>query len=69
MPDEKTLFPEDVYKLVVEEASILAALYIGPEIRIKMANKLMLDAWGKDSSVIGKTAREANPKREGTAFL
>jgi len=60
---------EEIYKIVVEEASILAALYTGPEIRIRIANKLMLQAWGKDESVIGKTIREANPEWEGQPFF
>ncbi len=60
---------EDIYKVLVEEASVLAALYSGPEIRIRIANRLMLNAWNKDSSVIGKTIREANPEWEGQPFF
>ncbi|HUH33850.1 MAG TPA: ATP-binding protein [Daejeonella sp.] len=61
--------PEEIYRIVVEEASILAALYTGPEITIKLANKLMLTAWDKDESIIGKTIREANPEWEGQPFF
>jgi len=61
--------PEEIYSIVVEEASILAALYTGPEITIKVANKLMLKAWDKDESIIGKTIREANPEGEGQPFF
>jgi PAS domain S-box-containing protein len=60
---------EDIYQTAFEESAVLAALYTGPDIRIRIVNKPMLDAWGKDDSVIGKTVREANPEWKGQPFF
>ncbi|MBD8083042.1 PAS domain-containing sensor histidine kinase [Chryseobacterium caseinilyticum] len=45
------------------------AIYSGENIVIRFANSGMLDLWGKDSSVIGKTLMEAIPELEGQPFL
>ncbi|KQS90008.1 ATP-binding protein [Chryseobacterium sp. Leaf394] len=45
------------------------AIYSGEDIVIRFANAGMLDLWGKDSSVIGKTLMEAIPELEGQPFL
>jgi PAS domain S-box-containing protein len=69
LPDNADFDSTQAYKIIIEEAPLLAALYTGPEIRIRFANKLMLEAWGKDESVIGKPIREANPEWEGQPFF
>jgi len=69
MPSNDIAKAADFYKIAIEEASILMALYVGPEIRIVIANKLMLSSWNKDASIIGKTLREANPEFEGQPFF
>lgn len=61
--------PENIYRIAIEESSILTALYTGPEIRIKFANKLMLKAWGKDDSIFGMPIRQAVPELEGQPFF
>ena len=59
---------EHRYRTLIEESTVAAALYIGPEIRIQYANDIMLGYWGKDASVIGKTFREALPELEVQPF-
>ena len=60
---------DNIYEIALEESPALTALYTGPEITIQFANRLMLQAWGKDRSVIGKTLREAVPELEGQPFF
>src|SRR5690606_22165166 len=55
-------------KMVIEESPMPIALYLGPEIRIKIANKAMLQAWGKGSEVLGKTLEEAVPELSDQPF-
>ncbi|KQT22315.1 hypothetical protein ASG31_02980 [Chryseobacterium sp. Leaf404] len=45
------------------------AIYSGEDMVIRFANSGMLEVWGKDSSVIGKTLMEAIPELEGQPFL
>jgi signal transduction histidine kinase len=58
----------DRFRILIEEAVDASALYVGPELRIVQINDLMLTAWGKDRSVVGKTLREALPELEGQPF-
>ncbi|WP_029037879.1 PAS domain-containing sensor histidine kinase [Salinimicrobium xinjiangense] len=53
---------------IVEEATVPTAVYTGKEMRIDLANDAMLNLWGKDRKVIGKTLREALPELEGQPF-
>ncbi|TYZ06223.1 PAS domain-containing sensor histidine kinase [Hymenobacter lutimineralis] len=53
---------------LLEACPIATALYLGPEIRVQYANALMLEYWGKDPSVVGKTFCEALPGPESRAF-
>ena len=60
---------EDILRIVIEESPILMALYTGPEIRIRIVNPPMLNAWGKDTMIVGQTIREANPEWKGQPFF
>ncbi|MCB7482120.1 PAS domain S-box protein [Christiangramia sediminis] len=53
---------------IIEEADVATALYTGREMKIEMANDAMIELWGKDHSVIGKTLHEALPELEGQPF-
>lgn len=53
---------------MVEEADVATAVYTGREMKIELANEAMVKVWGKDSSVIGRTLREALPELEGQPF-
>lgn len=59
---------QEVYHSLIEESPMPMALYVGKEMRIRIANKAMQDAWGKDASAIGKTLREALPELESQPF-
>ena len=59
---------EHRYYTLIEEATVAIALYVGPQIQIHYVNDIMLDYWGKDRSVIGKTFSEALPELENQPF-
>ncbi|MFD0942086.1 PAS domain S-box protein [Pedobacter boryungensis] len=45
------------------------AVHVGEDATIKFANKAMLNIWGKDNQVIGKTLAQALPELEGQPFI
>ncbi|CAN5141700.1 hypothetical protein BH23BAC2_BH23BAC2_11820 [soil metagenome] len=53
---------------IVNEATVATGIYVGREMKIELANEAILELWGKDSSVIGKTLRQALPELEGQPF-
>ena len=53
---------------IVEEATVATAIYLGTDMTIEFANDAMIELWGKDRSVVGKTLREALPELEGQPF-
>lgn len=55
--------------LITETPEVGVGLYLGREIRIQYVNDVMLNFWGKDHSVIGKTMQQALPELEGQPFL
>ncbi|UEG52408.1 PAS domain-containing protein [Mucilaginibacter daejeonensis] len=56
-------------RALIEESPTPIALYVGPEMRIHIANKAMIyGAWGKDTSVLGQTLKAALPELEGQPF-
>jgi PAS domain S-box-containing protein len=60
---------ENIFKILVEESPSPVALYIGPDMEIKLVNKTILKVWGKDESVIGKTFLQALPEMVGQPFI
>lgn len=56
------------FRGLVSDADVATGVYLGMEMRIDIANDAMLKVWGKDSSVIGKTLKEALPELEGQPF-
>ena len=59
---------ELVLRSLVEGASVATALYTGRHFRITYVNNIMLDYWGKDRSVVGKTFRTALPELKDHPF-
>lgn len=55
-------------RTIVEEATVATAVYTGPDMKIELANDVMLDLWGKDREVVGSTVREVLPELEGQPF-
>lgn len=59
---------EERFRSFVMEAPMPIAIYTGREMKVQMVNDALLEAWGKDRSVVGKTFREALPELEGQPF-
>ena len=59
---------EGAFRDYINAAPTPFAIYIGAEMRIKMANEAILKVWDKDKSVIGKTLREILPDLEVQPF-
>jgi len=59
---------QEKFNSLVEASPMPTAIYKGKEMIISIANQAMLDLWGKDSSVIGKTLREGIPELDGQPF-
>ncbi|MBZ9728272.1 PAS domain-containing sensor histidine kinase [Salegentibacter sp. JZCK2] len=53
---------------IVKEATVATAIYTGLDMNIELANDAMIDLWGKDQSVLGKTLNQALPELEGQPF-
>ncbi|MFD2571276.1 PAS domain-containing protein [Spirosoma soli] len=59
---------EERFRNFVLSAPMPIGVYIGRDMVVQLANEAILNAWGKDASVIGKTFREALPELEGQPF-
>ncbi|MFA6084448.1 PAS domain-containing protein [Mucilaginibacter sp.] len=57
-----------IFQVLIEESVWPVGLYIGREMVIKLANQAMLNVWGKDNSIIGKTLKDALAERDGQLF-
>ncbi|QJW90072.1 PAS domain-containing protein [Spirosoma taeanense] len=57
------------FRSLIEEASVATCLFIGRDMRIDVANEIMLGFWGKDRSVIGQPLQQAVPELVGQPFL
>lgn len=62
------LLNKDELISVLSQGKTATAIHIGEDAVIQMANKAMLDIWGKDESVIGKGLEEALPELKGQPF-
>ncbi len=61
-------FSEERFRSFIANSPTPIAIYEGPEMRIRMANQAVLDTWGRDASVIGKTFREVLPELDPQEF-
>ncbi|MCX2575540.1 PAS domain-containing sensor histidine kinase [Pedobacter sandarakinus] len=59
----------DIFNELIEESEMPIALYAGENLNISIANKAMLQAWGKDESVKGMPLEMALPELEGQPFI
>ena len=59
---------EAKFRLLIEEAPVATCLYVGREMRVELANEIMLGYWGKDRSVIGLPLTEALPEIVGQVY-
>jgi PAS domain S-box-containing protein len=57
------------FRSLIEEATVATCLYVGRELRIEVANDLMLSFWGKGQEVVGMKLKDAVPELEGQPFL
>ncbi len=58
-----------VFYTLIEESPMPIALYVGEKMVIKVANKAILKAWGRDNSVIGQELAIALPELKDQPFL
>ncbi len=66
---KKTEENETKFRMLMENAPVATSFLVGRELRIEVANNMVLGYWGKNKSVIGKTLAEAIPELEGQPFL
>ena len=59
---------EDRFRSLIEEAPVATCLFEGREMRINIANEMMLGYWGKGKSVIGLPLATALPELKTQAF-
>ena len=68
LEEQKKYKSEEHFRNLVEHAHVAIAMYTGREMHIQLANEAMINLWGKDKNVIGKTLRQALPELEGQPF-
>ncbi|MCD0488973.1 PAS domain-containing protein [Pedobacter sp. MC2016-14] len=61
--------PNEELLEILTHTQTATAVHIGEEATIRFANQAMIDIWGKDRSVIGKTLEEALPELKGQPFI
>ncbi|GAB4012648.1 hypothetical protein GCM10028808_29370 [Spirosoma migulaei] len=66
---QQTKESEAKFRTLVEQAPIAACLFIGRELRIEIANQIMLRFWGKDASILGLPLEKALPELKSQPFL
>lgn len=54
---------------MIEQSPVGICLFTGLEMKIEIANDIMIDYWGKDQSVINQPLAEAVPELNGQPFL
>ena len=60
---------EERFRSLLEQAPVATSLFVGRDLRIDIANDLMIRYWGKGPSVIGKPLAIALPELQGQPFL
>ncbi|GAA4084156.1 PAS domain-containing protein [Mucilaginibacter panaciglaebae] len=53
---------ENRLKSLVESAPFPIGVYVGPEMRIMLANQTIIDVWGKGNDVVGNSYKELLPE-------
>lgn len=62
-------FKNELLSALIEQAPVATCLFTGPEMKIEIANEVMLGYWGKGNTVLNKPLAEALPELEGQPFL
>lgn len=62
--ESKLTYNENFLRSVVESTPFPIGVYIGNELRIKLANQAMMNTWGKGNDVLGKLYTEILPELE-----
>ena len=57
------------FRTLIEDAPVATCLFTGREMKIELANDIMIGYWGKDKNVIGKPLADAVPELKGQPFL
>ncbi len=60
---------EERLRTLIEEAPIAICFFTGREMKIELANRLTMQAWGTDNSVIGMRLEEAVPVMKEQPYL
>lgn len=60
---------ETRFRSLIEHAPVATCLFVGPELRVEIANDIMLQYWRKNNSVIGKPFAEAVPELRSQPFM
>ncbi len=60
---------EQRFRTFIEEAPFAIGVYVTEDIVIESSNKVLLNMWSKDGSVIGKPMEEAIPELKGQPFI
>jgi len=66
---KKVEYNQSRFYSLVAEAPVATCLFTGRDMKIEIANEKMINLWGKDSSVLGKSLSEAVPELVGQPFL
>lgn len=59
----------NVFKVLIEESVSPVALYVGRDMVIKLANKAILNIWGKGEAVVDKVYSTVLPELEGQGIF
>ncbi|MEO7976747.1 PAS domain-containing protein, partial [Flavobacterium sp.] len=59
---------EKQFRTLIEEAPVGTCLYVGPDMRIEIANKIIMDYWGRGPEAIGKNMIDVFPETINQPF-
>jgi PAS domain S-box-containing protein len=59
---------EDIFRILIKESPSPVALYMGETMEIRIANKAIIDIWGKGDDVIGRTYFNLLPELKEQGF-
>ncbi|KRD12361.1 hypothetical protein ASE21_00110 [Flavobacterium sp. Root901] len=55
--------------LMIEQSPVAICLFTGSDMKIEIANDIMISYWGKDKSVIGQPMEKGIPELKGQPFM
>lgn len=60
---------ETKFRTLIEDAPVATCFFTGREMKIEVANDIMIDYWGKGKQIIGKQLADAVPELKDQPFL